>query len=201
MQRIAFLGDSLTQGLHASAPERSYRELLVQRMRLDAQRSVITSVVVDPFGMTDDALMRVVGVEVAQPSVVFLEVGNHEAFAGGQEVEFFEQRYDELLYRLQITGALVVAGTLAWLNYPAESREYTDALRLNAIIRRLCAERGIPVADLWTPTVFRPELISRSDDPSFLEPYSGDDLHPNDLGHAALATAFWRAYKRTLARP
>ena len=198
--KIAFLGDSLTVGLHASSPERMYQTLLVRRILGGGRDGVVIRAYQDPFGMTDDALARVGGVVEAQPDLIILEIGNHEAFAGGHEVALFEARYEELLDKLQGTGATVIAGTLAWLNYSTESREYANALRLNAIIRRLCGRRGIAVADLWTATVFRPDFISRPGDRSWVEPFDGDDLHPNDAGHRALADAFWEAYQRDRAR-
>lgn len=198
--RVAFLGDSLTLGLHASAPSRTYRELLLNRLGVSTPRDSVATVIVDPFGLTDDALARVPAVIESNPTLIFLEVGNHEAFAGGAEIDNFEQRYDELLYNLQATGATVIAGTLAWLNYPAESREFRDAMRLNATIRRLAAARGIAVADLWTATAFRYDFVSSPEAASAYQPFLGDDLHPNDAGHAALATAFWDAYQRDRAR-
>lgn len=197
--RLVFLGDSLTLGLHASAPDRVYRELLGRRILGDRGQGTVHSVVQDPYGLTDDALLRVSEVIEAAPDVIILEVGNHEVFAGDDAIALFAERYGELLDRLAGTGAVVIAGTVAWLNYPADSRAFANALRVNAIIRQLCARRGIAVADLWTPTVFRPELISQPGEPSFLDPFEGDDLHPNDSGHRALADAFWDAYQRDRA--
>jgi lysophospholipase L1-like esterase len=198
--RLAFLGDSLTMGLHATAEERMYREILARRILAPSGGTVVTTVIQDPYGLTDDAIRRVFPVLDARPDVVILEIGNHEAFADPAEAAQFESRYELLLGYLQLTGARVIAGTLAWLNYPADSREYRQALRLNRSIRDLCARRGITVADLWTPTVFREELLSRPGEPSAIPDQEGDLLHPNDRGHEVLANAFWDAYRRDLAR-
>jgi acyl-CoA thioesterase-1 len=198
--RLAFLGDSLTYGLHASTQDHIYRAILGRRILAGNPQGLTVSEFQDPFGLTDDALRRVSSVVGVSPDVVILEIGNHEVFAGGAEVERFPALYDDLLGHLQATGAVVIAGTVAWLNYPADSREFADALRINAAIRRLCARRGIAVADLWTPTVFRSDMISQPGQMSFVDPYEGDDLHPNDAGHKALADAFWDAYRRDRAR-
>ncbi len=198
--RLAFLGDSLTMGLHASSEGRMYREILARRILAVSGGEVVATVIQHPFGMTDDAIRRMPPVLAARPDVIILEIGNHEAFAGGVQVELFPARYDELLARLQETGATIIAGTLAWLNYAIDSHEYASAMRLNQMIRDLCARRGITVADLWTPTLFRTELISVAGQPSVIEPFDGDYLHPNDAGHAVLADAFWDAYRRDLAR-
>jgi lysophospholipase L1-like esterase len=198
--RLAFLGDSLTLGLHASAADKTYRELLRRRIFAGHPQGVAHSIYQDPFGLTDEALRRVPDVLEPSPDIIIVEIGNHEVFAGGDEIARFSDRYDELLDRLTASGAVVIAGTVAWLNYPADSRAFADALRVNAIIGSVCARYGVAVADLWTATVFRPDLISQPGDVSFIDPFTGDTLHPNDAGHRALADAFWDAYQRDRAR-
>src|SRR3712207_6400346 len=94
-----------------------YREILARRMFGPGGGEVVATVIQDPFGMTDDAIRRMPPVLASRPDVIILEIGNHEAFAGGEQVELFPARYDELLGRLQSTGATIIAGTLAWLNY------------------------------------------------------------------------------------
>src|SRR5262249_22418835 len=197
--KVAFIGDSLTIGLHASDERTRYRDLFLRRIRL-AEGSETLSVVIDPYGMTDDALRRLPPLVEFQPDLVIVELGNHEVFAGDGQIEAFPYQYEQLLYELQLTGATVLAGTVAWLNYPYGSREYGDAMRINTVIREKCAHRGIAVADVWTATATRPELISSPEDVSFVEPYAGDDLHPNDAGHRAIADAYWDAYQRERAR-
>jgi lysophospholipase L1-like esterase len=198
--RIAFLGDSLTMGLHASNRSHMYREILARRLIGLHGGSVVSTVIQHPFGLTDDAINRSPPLIESRPDIIVLEIGNHEAFADRVQIDLFDRRYEELLDRLQSTGAVVIAGTLAWLNYAPGSTEYQQALILNQRIRDICARRGIVVADLWAATVFRQDLISRPGDPSAAEPFDGDDLHPNDAGHEALANAFWSAYQRDFAR-
>jgi lysophospholipase L1-like esterase len=198
--RLAFLGDSLTMGLHASATDRMYREILARRILALHGGSLVSTVIQDPFGLTDDAINRSGPVLESRPDIIVLEIGNHEVFADAEQVALFPARYEALLDLLQGTGAVVIAGTVAWLNYPADSDEFRRALRVNQMIRDICSRRGIAVADLWSPTVLRDDLISRPGDPSVIEPFDGDDLHPNDAGHEALADAFWSAYRRDFAR-
>lgn len=198
--QLAFLGDSLTMGLHASATDRMYRDILAKRILELHGGSVVSTVIQDPFGLTDDALNRSGPVLRSRPDIIILEVGNHEVFADSEQVDLFPSRYEQLLDALQGTGAVLIAGTVAWLNYAPESGEFARALRMNQMIRDIGARRGVTVADLWSPTVFRNDLISRPGDPSAIEPFDGDDLHPNDAGHEALADAFWSAYRREFAR-
>ncbi|MGE0544193.1 MAG: SGNH/GDSL hydrolase family protein, partial [Dehalococcoidia bacterium] len=184
--RLAYLGDSLTMGLHASATDQMYREVLARRILDLHGGSVVSTVIQDPFGLTDDALRRSGPVVESRPDIIILEIGNHEAFTSSDQVDLFPARYEELLDRLQGTGAVLIAGTVAWLNYPEDSDDFRRALRVNQMIRDICARRGITVADLWSPTVFRYDLFSRPGDPSVIDPFDGDDLHPNDAGHMAL---------------
>jgi lysophospholipase L1-like esterase len=198
--RLAFLGDSLTMGLHASADDRMYREILAKRLLELHGGSIVSTVIQDPFGLADDAIARSGPILESDPDIIILEIGNHEAFTAGDQVDLFAERYEALLDLLQGTGAVVIASTVAWLNYPEESDDFRRALRVNQMIRDICARRGIAVADLWSPTVFRYDLISRPGDVSAIEPFDGDDLHPNDAGHAVMADAFWSAYRREFAR-
>lgn len=198
---IAFFGDSLTQGLHASSPDRTYRALLMRRLAATRDAGPAVTVIQHPLGLLDDALERLPQVLAARPSLVFLELGHHELWGDASQRDLFESRYADILDRLLAGGAQVIPSTLAWLGYPAGSPEYASALRLNGIVRRLAAERGLVVADLWSPTDLRADLISTPDEPSFIDPYHGDDLHPNDAGQQALADAFWRAYRVLRSRP
>src|SRR3712207_5025667 len=75
--RLAFLGDSLTMGLHASATERMYREILARRILALHGGSLVSTVIQDPFGLTDDALNRSGPLLDAQPDIIILEIGNH----------------------------------------------------------------------------------------------------------------------------
>jgi lysophospholipase L1-like esterase len=198
--RLAFLGDSLTMGLHASTTDQMYREVLARRILDLHGGSIVSTVIQDPFGLTDDAIRRSGPVVESRPDIIVVEIGNHEAFTSGDQVDLFPERYEELLDRLQGTGAVLIAGTVAWLNYPEASNDFRRAIRINQMIRDICARRGIAVADLWSPTVFRYDLISRPGDSSVIDPFDGDDLHPNDAGHMALADAFWSTYRREYAR-
>src|SRR5687768_6277331 len=103
--RLAFLGDSLTMGLHASATDLMYREVLARRILDLHDGSIVSTVIQDPFGLTDDALRRSDPIVESRPDIIILEIGNHEAFTSGDQVDLFPERYEQLLDRLQGTGA------------------------------------------------------------------------------------------------
>jgi lysophospholipase L1-like esterase len=199
--RIVFFGDSLTAGLHASQPDLTYRALLMRQIAGTLDAGDDAAVIEDPLGLLDDAQRRLPQVLAEHPSLVFVELGHHDIWADDTQMGLFEARYADILDRLLASGAEVIPSTLAWLNYAPGSPQYVNALRANSIIRRLAAQRDLVVADLWSPTVGRADLISTPNDPSFVEPFQGDDLHPNDAGHRVLADAFWRAYRALRTRP
>lgn len=192
---IVFFGDSLTAGLHASSPDASYRQLLLKRLAATHDAGPSYAFIQDPLGLLDDAQAKVPLVLAARPTLVFLELGHHEIWSDEGQVERFESRYADILDHLLRGGSEVVPSTLAWLGADPDSFAYRASLRINDTIRRLAAARGLDVADLWSLTDRRPELLSTPDDVSFVEPYRGDDLHPNDAGHHVLADAFWDAYR------
>lgn len=192
---IVFFGDSLTAGLHASTPDASYRQLLLKRLAGTDDAGASFSVIQDPLGLLDDAQTKVPLVLAARPTLIFLELGHHEIWTDESQVEKFEARYADILDRLLRSGADVVPSTLAWLGVEPGSFAYDASLRINDTIRRLADERGLVAADLWSLTERRPELLSRPEDVSFVEPFVGDNLHPNDAGHRVLADAFWDAYR------
>lgn len=196
----AFFGDSLTAGLHASREDLSYRGLMTARLARTRDAGPAIAVIQDPVGLLDDAQRRLPQVLAARPTLVFLQLGHHEMWADELQLDLFEGRYADILDQLLASGADVIPSTLAWLGDTPGSYQYQAALRINATVRRLAAARGLVVADLWTPTDRRLDLISTPADVSFVDPYHGDYLHPNDAGHRVLADAFWKAYRRLRQR-
>lgn len=193
--RIVFFGDSLTYGLHASEPDRAFAQLLRARLAHTDDNGPAYFFLQDPYGLLDDAERRLPYVLAAQPTLVFLELGHHEIWSNQAEIDRFEERYARLLDQLLANDAEVLPSTLAWLGDPPGSFAHAASLTINRIILRLAEVRGLTVADLWTPTYLRYELLSTEDDQSFIAPYRGDNLHPNDAGHRALADAFWKVYR------
>ena len=198
---IVFFGDSLTAGLHASRPEYTYRSRLMQWMWETPDGGPSAAVVQHTLGLLDDAQRHLPLVLSAKPTLVFMELGHHDVWADETQLAQAESRYADILDRLLASGAEVVPATLVWLGYRPGTPEYAAALRINQIIRRLAAERGLVLADLWAATAGRPELISTPAAPSYFEPYVGDYLHPNDAGHHVIAVTFWRTYLVLRSRP
>ena len=194
---VVFFGDSLTAGLHASQPDFAYRQILFNRIRDAVPAGESLAFIQDPFGLMDEALTKLPLVLAAKPSLVFVELGHHEIWADDYQVGLFEARYGEALDALLRSGADVIPSTLAWLGDPATSDPYRRSLVINDIIRRQAQMRGLVVAELWRMTDLRRELLSTPDDVSFISPYIGDDLHPNDEGHRLMAEAFWRAFRES----
>lgn len=97
--------------------------------------------------------------------------------------------------RATAPGVEIVVGTIPWCNWKPGSEKYMKALEYNRWIVKLAADRDIPVADLWSVTVNRPDGISSPDEISAFAPsFRGDNFHPNDVGHKRIAQEFFRAY-------
>ena len=193
---LLFVGDSLTLGLYAADPQHTYAELLLDRIKEQRPVQWSESVIEHPYGLTDNAELKVLPYLSSHPQIIVVEVGTHEVHAPPVQQALFAQRYAHLLDRLAETHARIVAGTLPWLGYATGDPGYAEALRENQIIRREAAVRGDLVADLWDPTVGDYAMLSRPGETTFIPPYRGDFFHPGNLGHEILASAFWPVVDR-----
>ena len=96
------------------------------------------------------------------------------AVAGGNDLR---RRRTTLVQRLpELVSGLPAGSAVATL--PRGLRE-PRAREANALLRRLAAERGLPVVDLWAVT-----------GPPWRGKYAADWFHPNDAGYEDWAGAF-----------
>lgn len=190
---LLFVGDSLTLGLYAADPQHTYEELLLERIEKQRPVDWAQSVIEHPYGLTDNAELKVIPYLSSHPQIVVVEIGTHEVHAPPAQQALFATRYAHLLDRLAETHARVVVGTLPWLGYSSTDGAYQEAQRLNGIIRAEATARGDVIADLWDPTVGDYAILSTPREATFIPPYQGDFFHPGNLGHEILAGAFWPA--------
>ena len=115
------------------------------------------------------------------PDLIIVRIGENindaEAANPGRD---FKARYRQLLDKLtQYSGRVKVVCTTSFWNHPQAS----------ALIREVAAERGYPVADLYSV------LYNRPDRNQFraVNEYSdgGVGAHPNDRGMAEIARLIW----------
>jgi lysophospholipase L1-like esterase len=171
------LGDSMTQGVGASAPDRGWVGQLSGRLteggwthRL-VNLSVTGARVQDVLEDQVPALDAIVAAE-GPPALVTLVVGSNDVvslrFRGG-----LAHRFEALLDRLP-EGSVV-------MNLPNPTRE---ARRLDALIRERAAAGLLVLADM------------RADGPrGWRGMLSPDSFHPNDRGYAAMADVVERALR------
>ncbi len=185
---IVFFGDSLTKGELASSPEHAFTSILRQRLM---ERGITgDDQVLSAFGglFADLRLSQDIG---RRPhSLIVVELGAHSVIDDLSLTNYaYGVGYGLMLDCLQSTGARVVVGTVPWLAWEPDDKLYKRAEEFSAINRAEAEKRGIPVADIWSLMLDRPELVAE------------DDFHPNDEGHRIVADAYWQAITVALQRP
>jgi len=195
---IAFIGDSLTLGGNVSYPSRDFVSLVtayIDSRSGDEQRSAFLSF--------DPATDRIAAAQAMQHDrrFVIIELGVHAVINEAISSDEFRQIYGTLLDCVTGGSTIVVAGTIPWLEWAAIDPIYERADLFSQIIAQEAAKRQVAVADLWAATKLRLNLISTPQDRTFLGSGRGDNLHPNDAGHAVIAQTYEQALAAELANP
>ncbi len=195
---IAFIGDSLTLGAAASSVSKDFAALVtrdIQSRDPDDKGSLFISVDPDTdLAITSRAMRH-------DRTVVIIEIGVHAANDLQVSADEFRQTYGALLDCVTDSHTIVVAGTIPWLGFAAVTPTYERADAFSQIIAEEAAKRDVAVADLWGATKLRLELISTPQDSTFVDDGHGDNIHPNDAGHALIAQLYDDAIAKELADP
>lgn len=180
--RYVALGDSLTQGIGASEPERGYVGLLAARLERATGRRVEVINLADCGVMAHDVLHRQLPVLAAldpPPELVTITIGTNDA--GRVPPQRLRAVFHELCRQLP-AGALV-----ADVPRLHRGRRATAALEAAAVLRSVLAGH--------------PQLVAVGlDEPTRatgLAHRSADLFHPNDRGHQLYAEVFWAALSRS----
>lgn len=193
-----FLGDSITLGMAASNRSNTFVSLLTQDLdRRGVHEKTGEFISVDParsLAVAAHAMKK-------DRSFVFIEFGVHAAVDERITPDVFRQGYADILDCVVGDGTIVVAGTVPWLGWAPDNPVYSRAEEFSQIISQEAAKRDVAVADLWSATKLRTELISTPQDYAFLEPYHGDGFHPGDAGHAVIASVYAKALAEEMASP
>jgi len=166
---VAF-GDSLTQGAKGVRP---YPVVLEQRLRAIDRAAVVVNRGVGGEE-TNGGLARIDGVLAAdRPGFLLVLEGTNNL---GQMPLVSDIR--EIIRRAKANETVPLVGAI-----PPQFGDLAFKNSLirttNAQIQAMAAREGVPFVDLYTVL----------DDPRFFL----DDFHPNDLGHAAMADAWFQA--------
>lgn len=181
-QRWIVLGDSMSQGIGASAYDAGWVGQLAERVASDGHDLQILNLsatgacVADVLGQQLPALERL---GERADDLVTVMVGSNDLFGGRARRAALPAAYAQLVDRVP-AGSLVA--TLPQPSGPARAA--------NVFVEAADAAGRIVMVDLRVtgPSSWRGRL-------------AGDFFHPNDAGYAAIATAFEPTVRRELARP
>ena len=135
-----------------------------------------------------DAVPLWVNLKTWQPDVVVIELGIND-INGRQWNAQWKKNYQALVEDIQASGARVVICTTFWIGIDDKNPIYALHVGLNNDVRDIAQRTGATLADLWAATEGCAECVSTPDVISYFSPhYHGDDMHPSDAGHAAIAS-------------
>ena len=193
--RFVVLGDSTGAGVGARSAAEAFPTLLAERLAADGRRVELQVLAVSGARVHDVAAAQVPAAVEARPDLVFVAIGGNDAThvtgLGGLRGDI-GRALDELL----ATGAAVVVsgpGDMRTHNFLPPLRQIVGwrGRRVEAVIRQVAAERGVPVVALRERTG---ELFSDSPETFFSE----DDFHPGPAGYAAWAEAIYPVLRAAL---
>jgi lysophospholipase L1-like esterase len=173
------IGDSAAQGIGASQPSHSYVGQLARRLQ-DHTGATVSIVNLAVSGATVELALRdqVPPLRKLAPDILTVAIGANDVI--GWDAERFERHYRALLEHLPEHA--ILADVPSFYILPGR-RAVAEA---NPIIRRLAAERGLRVVDLYRRT-------ARQSVWGMTRQFAGDLFHPNDRGYRVWADAFWPA--------
>lgn len=186
--RVLIVGDSLTFGSSASIPNNAYGYRVVQALRaLGVGEAMFYLIHGNPGITTADAITMYQQMHLAPVvDLIIVELGGND-FGQDNPAATFQAQYVAWLSLLRESSpdaTLVGLGT--WHDPSAVNTTGAAASLYNAIIQdAITTKSGAPVAryvDLGTLYL----TTSYHDT-------SGDNYHPNDTGHAAIAAAIMNA--------
>lgn len=204
---INFLGDSITEGVGVSSPDKIYHAVLAKDAKLKEARNYGISGTriakqngergFESLGVVDGLSFceRFDKMEDADAVVVFggtNDYGHGDAFIGTFSDRTPETFYGacHFLFRglikkylgkpIVIMTPLHRRGELSNMP-PVKTSEYAPLREYVGIIREVAEYYSLPVLDLFAVSAMQPDI------PEIKELYMPDGLHPNDNGHAVIA--------------
>jgi lysophospholipase L1-like esterase len=168
--RVLITGDSLAAGFFASAEDQGFSALVA---------SALGPVELTTVSRAHQTLTTVAGVTDVPPDLdlAVIELGTNDVGIPTPLADF-DAQYADLVSRIRASSpdaALVCTGT-----WTADGAAYDE------VIARVCAESGGRYVSLGA-LFATPELRGPDSRDTFVGP--GDDFHPNDAGHRAIADA------------
>lgn len=177
--RLLVIGDSLTNGLYATAEQNTFVSIVSRNTGMPTARRAVPTL--------KDAVPLWANLKTWQPDVVIIELGIND-INGRQWNAQWKKNYQALVEDIQATGAKVVICTTFWIGIDSDNPIYALHIGLNNDVRDIAQRTGATLADLWIATEGCAECVSTPGTISYFSPhFHGDDMHPSDTGHAVIA--------------
>ncbi|HEV2274825.1 MAG TPA: SGNH/GDSL hydrolase family protein [Acidobacteriaceae bacterium] len=179
-----FTGDSVTQGAKWTGSERSYPEIVSERIRweMSRRRDIVINTAIS--GNKVDDILADFSWRVGQlhPDVVSVMIGMNDSVRGPSGERQFEISLAEFVRRVRSLGAIPILHTT---NSTLFDPQRVDLPAYNAIIEKLALEQQVILVDNWR--YWRSARTQEN-----LTDWLGNPIHPNGRGHAAIAGKFFR---------
>ncbi|WP_157693916.1 SGNH/GDSL hydrolase family protein [Opitutus sp. GAS368] len=186
-------GDSITQGAKWLGRERSYPELIQERVRWEMNRRrdfFVNSAISGEktAGLRADFAWRVLRFH---PDVVSIMIGMNDAVAGPAGRAAFEAELREMVRQVRVAGAIPLLHRTNPVDTDnPDTLTRTDLPAYNEIIAQVAGSTGTILIDHWTRWLeARPTVAGRRE-------WLADPIHPNGAGHRQFAIEFFKAIGR-----
>lgn len=187
-------GDSITQGAKWVGRERSYPELIQERVRWEMKRRrdfFINSGISGErvAGLRADFEWRVLRF---RPDVVSIMIGMNDALEGPAGREAFGRELREMIRLGRAAGALPILHRTNPIDpQPLDpgdtsSRQRVDLPAYNEIIAQVAHDTNTILIDHWA------RWNQAKSSPAALREWLADPIHPNGAGHRQFAAEFFR---------
>lgn len=188
--RIAFLGDSITQG---GAGKGGYLWLIEQAINEKLAGKKIELIKAGISGNKVPDLQRRLEKDVTskKPSIVFIFIGIndvwHSQSGKGTPKDVFESGLNDVIKRIKDAGALVVLATPSVIGEKHDGSNKMDAMleEYAAISRKIAKEQGLVLCDLRKE--FIDALKEQNKDNKEKGILTGDTVHLNAPGNKLVA--------------
>ncbi|MCA9299134.1 MAG: SGNH/GDSL hydrolase family protein, partial [Phycisphaerales bacterium] len=203
--RIAFLGDSITQ---AGARGNGYVNRIEAAVNQSSQGKAVEFVKAGISGHKVPDLLARVDRDVLskKPTITFVYIGINDVWhfamknRQGTSLDAFEAGLDELVVRLKAGGSDVVLATPSVIGEKraGENTQDGELDRYAAASRRIATKHGLVLCDLRRDFQDRLELLNHEDAARGI--LTSDGVHLNDAGNAFVAGRVAVALRTALAR-
>jgi len=179
-------GDSITHGAKWLGRERSYPEIIQERLRWELRRVRDAVINTGVSGETSAGLLADFDWRVRrfQPDVVSVMIGMNDAARPPEFRAGFADRLRDLVRRIREAGAIPLLHRTNPIDETSGDQSVTSRTPLpeiNAVIAAVGAEEQVIVVDHWAhwQEARKTDALNRT--------WLADPIHPNGTGHRQLA--------------